>query len=70
MIESFNRRLRDECLNVNEFVTLDDVKTVLRAWRHDYNHCRPRESLGNLTPSEYGRKWSGNDPEVPNSSFK
>jgi len=70
MIESFNGRLRDECLNVNEFATLDDVKTVLRAWRHDYNHCRPHGSLGNLTPSEYGKKWSGTDPEAPNSSFK
>jgi putative transposase len=41
MIESFNGRLRDECLNVNEFATLDEVRTVLKAWRHDYNHCRP-----------------------------
>jgi putative transposase len=32
MIESFNGQLRDECLNVNEFVTLSDVKTVLRGW--------------------------------------
>jgi len=70
MIESFNGRLRDECLNVNEFATLDHVKEILRAWRHDYNHCRPHGSLGNLTPSEYGRKWSGNDPEAPSSSFE
>jgi len=70
MIESFNGRLRDECLNVNEFATLDEVRTVLKAWRHDYNHCRPHGSLGNLTPSEYGSKRSENDPETPNSSSK
>jgi putative transposase len=70
MIESFNGRLRDGCLNVNEFVMLDDVKTASRAWRHDCNHCRPHGSLGNLTPSEYGRKRSGHDPEASDSSFK
>jgi hypothetical protein len=64
MIESFNGRLRDECLNVNEFVMLDDVKTASRAWRHDCNHCRPHGSLGDLTPSEYGRKWSGHDESL------
>ena len=70
MIESFNGRLRDECLNVNEFATLDEVRTVLKAWRHDYNHCRPHGSLGNLTPSEYGSQRSENDPGALNSSFK
>ena len=70
MIESFDGRLRDECLNVNEFVMLDDVKTASRAWRHDCNHCRPHGSLGDLTPSEYGRKWSGHDPEASDSGFK
>ncbi len=67
MIESFNGRLRDECLNVNEFATLDEVKTVLKACRHDYNHCRPHASLGNLTPSAHGSRRSENDPEAPNS---
>jgi len=49
--------------------TLGDVKTVLRAWRHDYNHCGPHGSLGNLTPSKCGREWAGHDPEVSDSSF-
>lgn len=52
MIESFNGKLRDERLSANEFATLDEVKAVLKAWRHDYNYCRPHGSLGNLTPSE------------------
>lgn len=70
MIESFNGRLRDECLNVNEFATLDHVKEVLKAWRQDYNHCRPHGSLGHLTPSEFAKRWSGSGSEAPNSSFK
>jgi putative transposase len=70
MIESFNVRLRDGCQNVNEFVTLDAVKEILKAWMHDYNHCRPYGPLGNLTPSEYTKKWSETDPEAPDSSVK
>lgn len=50
MIESLNGRLRDECLNVNEFATLDEFTTVLKAWRNDYNHRRSHRSLGNHDP--------------------
>jgi putative transposase len=53
--ESFNGRLRDECLNVNEFTSLDHARAVLAAWQDDYNHRRPHGSLGHLTPSEYAR---------------
>ena len=55
LCESFNGRLRDECLNVNEFTSIDHAKAVLAAWREDYNHHRPHGSLGQLTPSEYAR---------------
>jgi putative transposase len=55
-IESFNGRLRDECLNVNQFVSLDDAKAKIEAWRIDYNQRRPHGSLGNLTPNEYARQ--------------
>ena len=40
-IESFNRRLRDECLNVETFLDLSDVKTKLESWRQDYKQVRP-----------------------------
>jgi putative transposase len=53
LIESFNGRLRDEFLNVNEFITMRDVREKLHAWRDDYNHRRPHGSIGNLTPSEF-----------------
>ena len=65
MVESFNGRLRDECLNVNEFVTLGDVRKIREAWRHDHNHCRPHGSLGNLAPYEFDSKWSENGPRGP-----
>ena len=55
-IESFNGRLRDECLNVTQFATLDNAREKLEAWRHDYNRCRPRSSLRNLTPHEFARQ--------------
>ncbi len=64
-IESFNGRLRDECLNVNEFATLDEARLRLRTWQQDYNHHRPHGSLGRLTPSEFAAKGQKSDPEVP-----
>jgi len=52
-IESFNGRLRDECLNVQQFFSLDDAQAKLDAWRRDYNEHRPNSSLGHLTPCEF-----------------
>jgi len=52
-IESFNGRLRDECLNVNQFLSLDHARQTIKAWQDDYNHHRPHGSLGHLTPMEY-----------------
>ena len=52
-IESFNGRLRDECLNVHLFFGLEDARQKLAAWREDYNTNRPHRSLGQMTPTEY-----------------
>jgi len=52
-IESFNGRLRDECLNVHQFLSLADARAKLDVWRADYNQHRPHGSLGHLTPSEF-----------------
>lgn len=65
LIESFNGRLRDEFLNVNEFITMQDVREKLRVWQDDYNHCRPHSSLGHLTPSEFVNRRSV-QPEAAN----
>jgi putative transposase len=58
-IESFNARLRDECLNETIFTSLAQARSVLAAWRHDYNHHRPHSSLGNMTPAEMAAKSVG-----------
>lgn len=54
-IESFNGRLRDECLNVHQVLSLDEARTIIEAWRLDYNQHRPHSSLGHLTPNEFLR---------------
>jgi len=52
-IESFNGRLRDECLNVHQFLSLEDARRKIEVWRRDSNEQRPHSSLGDLTPSEF-----------------
>lgn len=52
-IESFNGRLRDECLNGHQFASLAEAQAVIDAWRVDDNTRRPHSSLGHLTPSEF-----------------
>jgi len=52
-IESFNGRLRDECLNVYQFTSIADAQTKIEAWRLDYNQRRLHGSLGHLTPNEF-----------------
>ena len=52
-IESFNGKLRDECLNENLFSSLSNARELLEIWQHDYNHQRPHSALGNLTPQEF-----------------
>ena len=54
-IESFNGRLRDECLNVHQFTTIEDARVKIEAWRIDYNQHRPHGSLGHRTPNEFMR---------------
>lgn len=53
--ESFNGRLRDECLNENWFISLHHAKRIIEEWRIDYNEGRPHTSLGGLTPREYAQ---------------
>jgi len=55
LCESFNGRLREECLNVHEFESIEQARQVIEAWRIDYNEHRPHGALGHLTPSEYAR---------------
>ena len=52
-IESFNGKLRDECLNVEVFFSLADARRKLALWLHDYNHHRPHSALADRTPAEF-----------------
>lgn len=56
VIESFNGRFRDECLNTQVFVSLHDARQKIEAWRIDYNEHRPHGSLGDLTPQEFAEQ--------------
>jgi putative transposase len=53
--ESFNGRLRDECLNANWFTSLKDARRKIESWRQDYNQQRPHSSLNYLAPAEFAR---------------
>ena len=54
-VESFNGRLRDECLNANWFTSLRDARQKIESWREDYNQKRPHSSLNYLAPVEFAR---------------
>jgi integrase-like protein len=68
LIESFNGRFRDECLNVQEFMSLEDAALRIEIWRQDYNRNRPHGALGNLTPSEYAKR--GQDEASEGADFQ
>lgn len=54
--ESFNGRLRDECLNESWFVSLADAQETIEAWRIDYMIARPHSGLAGRTPSAFARE--------------
>lgn len=62
-IESFNGSFRDECLNVNWFLSLEDATEKITAFKEEYNHFRPHSALGNLTPIEALDRCHGS-PEI------
>ncbi len=55
--ESFNDKLRTECLNLELFETAEEAQRVLECWRRHYNQERPHSSLGYQTPAEVNRAW-------------
>jgi putative transposase len=64
-IESFNGRLRDECLNVQVFFALADVREKLERWREDYNQVRPHSSLSDHPPAIFARQWAATAAPAP-----
>ena len=66
-IESFNGKFRDECLNENWFLTLQEARETIEAWRRDYNPARPHSALGYQTPKEFAAQAAarGASPPTP-----
>lgn len=63
-IESFNGRLRDECLNEHWFLTMAHARQIIESWRNEYNTERPHSSLSNLSPEQFARNALTRDPQV------
>jgi putative transposase len=60
--ESFNGKLRDECLNTQWFRTLREAKVLIEVWRKEYNSFRPHRSLNYQTPAEFAHCWNSANP--------
>ena len=56
LVESFNGRLRDECLNEHIFNSYRNAQNIIEDWRNDYNQNRPHTSLNGLTPNEFANR--------------
>ena len=54
-IESFNGRVRQECLNENWFLSLEDARQKVENWRQEYNNERPHSALGQMAPAQFAR---------------
>ena len=63
-VESFGGRLRDELLAVEAFTTLLEARVLVEDWRIEYNTLRPHSALGYLTPTDYAKTWTANQPQL------
>jgi len=52
LLESFNGKMRDECLNVHWFADVEEARSMIEDWGRDHTQVQPHSSLGNRTPSE------------------
>jgi putative transposase len=67
--ESFNGKLRDECLNMEWFDTLKEAQVVIEQWRDEYNTFRPHSALGYKTPVEFARCWISTNSSIPSPNM-
>jgi hypothetical protein len=67
-IESFNSKLRDECLNEHFFFGLAEARHLIEAWRQDYNQLRPHSSLGAVVAAQYANRQGVGPPEQAQGS--
>ena len=70
-VESFNGKVRHECLNQHYFTSLDEAKRTIEAWRVRYNEFRPHKTLGGLTPQSFAKQFhhQHNNQHLENSTF-
>ncbi|MBI3306805.1 MAG: IS3 family transposase [Candidatus Omnitrophica bacterium] len=70
-VESFNGKVRYECLNQHYFTSLEEAKRTIEAWRVRYNEFRPHKTLGGLTPQSFAAKFQdqNNKHTLENSTF-
>jgi putative transposase len=69
-IESFNGKMRDECLNEHWFVSLGEARQIIEDWRRDYNEVRPHTALANRTPREFSGSGASLPPAAPECHTK
>jgi putative transposase len=74
-IESFNGRLRQECLNQHHFLDLEEARKMIEEWRLRYNEFRPHRALDGMTPECFARQWQDknnnqNTQELPLKSVR
>ena len=65
-VESFNGRLRDECLNEHWFTHIVHARTLIETWRREYNEERPKKGLGGLTPAAYAKQLASEPVTIAN----
>jgi putative transposase len=65
-IESFNARVRQECLNQHWFLSMPDARLKINRWRKEYNEDRPHSMLGYMTPYEYAENQNLKPDDEPN----
>ena len=64
-VESFNGKLRDECLNENWFADLEHARNIIGDWKEDYNFERSHSSLNYKTPAEFSREIEDGSASPP-----
>ena len=69
-IESFNGKLRTECLNAHCFMCLADATEQCEAWRRDYNEVRPHSAIGNIPPVTLIERSAAHGPRRPQQAGK
>ncbi len=60
-LKNFNARLREECLDREQLWPLTEARVAIEDWRWKYNHVRPHQSLGHITPNEFAQDKVGED---------